>query len=258
MMIHKHISVNAVFLGLSAFFLISIGCTSVPFLSPIATPTYTSTYTPTITASPTLTKTTTPTLTPTPIFGSWRDVFIDPFDSNNNNWQSEPIEGQLGTIEFSFENGKYKWTVSTITNDGMFLPILAPTESLSDFYLSVDVEQTSGAEGETVGLAIRTVETGGYFFEVNQFKRTYTFISILAGEWQFPIYEAESSAIHSAGINTISVKVEGSSFSFFINNELVNHYTDATIPTGSVGILVSVTGFKDVVFEFDNFALYAS
>jgi hypothetical protein len=138
----------------------------------------------------------------------------------------------------------------------MFLPILAPTESLNDFYVSVDVEQTSGAEGETVGLAIRAGEKGGYFFEVNQFKKTYNFISSLGGEWQFPIYETESSAIHSAGINTISVKVEGSSFSLFINDELVNHYSDATIPTGSVGILVSVKGFKDAIFEFDNFIIY--
>jgi hypothetical protein len=259
MLKQQYISFKTICLGLSAFFLITLSCSSVPFLSPTTTPTSTSTTTPTITPSPspTATNTATSTLTPIQIIGGWRNIFLDPFDSNNNHWQIDPIEGSLGSILFSFENGKYRWTVNTLTKDGMFLQVLAPTDSLNDCYVSVDVEQKSGAEGKAFGLAIRASETEGYFFEINQYKRTYNFISHISGEWQFPIYETESSAIHSDAINTISVKVEGSSYSLFINDELVNHYSDATLPTGFVGVLVSVLGISDAIIEFDNFTLYA-
>jgi hypothetical protein len=254
----KFISFHAMVLGLSAFFLISISCSSAPFLSPTATPTPTSTATPTITPSPTATITTTPTFTPTPIFGSWRSVFYDSFDSNSNQWQSEPIDFQgFGSIYYSFVNGKYQWTVTTLTKDGIFLNIMAPTDSMTDGYVSVDIEQGSGGEGATFGLAIRASDSEGYFFEITPSKKTYNFISHLAGEWSFPIYESESTAIHSTGTNTISVKVEGTAFSLFINNELVNHYSDATIPNGSVGLLISVAGISDAIIEFDNFTLYA-
>jgi hypothetical protein len=138
----------------------------------------------------------------------------------------------------------------------MFLDILAPTDSLNDCYVSVDVEQTNGVEGATFGLAIRASETEGYFFEINPSKKTYNFISHLAGEWNFPIYETESTSIHSDGANTISVKAEGSSFSLFINDELVNHYSDATLLNGSVGVLISVSGVSNVIIEFDNFTVY--
>jgi hypothetical protein len=259
MLKQQYISFNAICLGIAAFFIITLSCSSVPFLSPTATPTSTSTNTPTITPSPspTATNTATSTLTPTQIFGSWRSIILDPFDSNSNYWQSEPSQGSWGSILFSFENGKYRWTVTSLTKDGVFFQILAPTDSLNDCYVSVDVEQTSGEEGKNFGLAIRASETEGYFFEINQYKRTYNLISHLAGEWQFPIYETESSAILSDGVNTISVKVEGSSYSLFINDKLVNHYSDATLLTGFVGVLVSVPGISDAIIEFDNFTVYA-
>ncbi len=245
------------FLGVSAFGLLSLSCSSVPFLSPTETPTSTSTLTPTTTPSPTSTITATPTLQPTPIFGKWKNVFLDPFDTNENQWQSEPIEGSLGTIEFSFEHGKYRWVVSTSTKDGMLYPSLAPTDSCEDCYVSVDVEQTSGSEGKNFGLVLRATEKGAYFFEINQYTGMYSFLNVVDGEWNFPIYEIESSAIKKDGTNTISVKAEGSSFSLFINGEFVNQYSDGAIPEGAIGVLISVGGIADVVIDFDNFSVYA-
>jgi hypothetical protein len=247
-------------LVVAGLFLSSLACSSIPFLAPTPTPTATSTptptETPTRTSTPTVTQTFTPSRTPTQSYLDWPVVLSDSFDDNSNKWYvgKENDDYLKGTV--SITDGQYLVDITAVK--GVFWSLPPTVRNLSNFYLTVEVEMKTGPASSDHGLAFRINSNNKYYFSISPDNQDYSFQVLNNGSWTTLIDWTDSSQINTTGSNQVGVLAKGTSFSFFINGEMVDQVEDSTLTTGKVGVGLSLANAGDKVqIAFDNFEVRA-
>jgi hypothetical protein len=134
--------------------------------------------------------------------------------------------------------------------------IPAPSDSITDFYISVEVGMLSGTGTAYQGLYFRDSEDGSYFFTVWE-NQTYDFYRLAPDDIWVPIIKpVMDSVIRPGRVNRIAVLAQGGQFTFFVNGKLVNSAFDRKLGSGKVGITAGVWAVgRDAVWEFDNFII---
>jgi hypothetical protein len=247
-------------LVVAGLFLSSLACSSIPFLAPTPTPTATSTptptETPTRTSTPTVTQTFTPSRTPTQSYLDWPVVLSDSFDDNSNKWYvgKENDDYLKGTV--SITDGQYLVDITAVK--GVFWSLPPTVRNLSNFYLTVEVENKTGPANANYGLAFRINSSDKYYFAIAAETQSYSFTVFSNGEWTTLVDWTSASQINTSGSNQIGVLAKGTSFSFFINGEQVDQIDDNTLKTGKVGVGLSLAKAGDKMeLTFDNFEVQA-
>ncbi|MBI9045077.1 MAG: CHAT domain-containing protein [Anaerolineaceae bacterium] len=188
----------------------------------------------------------------------WPLVLVDSFDTNKNNWFTGQEDYQNSEGLFQISNGKYEWQLKAIQDYAGYFQV-ASSAPLTDFYLSVETKQVSGAEVSDAGVLFRIDSDWNYYrFDICAQCQSFAVWMHKDGEWEDLIEWKTSSQIKPFGVNQIEVLGEGSHFIFSINGQVVDEIDDLRIPTGIIGLGGSVFGEgKSVIFEFDNFELRA-
>jgi hypothetical protein len=223
-------------------------CSDIPLLAPSATPTSTST--PTTTFTPTATQTFTPSLTPTQSYLDWRVLLSDSFDDNSRDW---PVgEGTYHDEKdvISMTNGQYLIRITAFASGILFLYPDVP--SLSNFYLTVEVEEKTGPATTEYGLVFRSDSSEKYYLSINAQQQVYDLWFWNKYEWNPILDRLPSSRIYQKGTNQIAILAKDSLFTFFINGEEVNRSEDS-IETGIVGVGSSYDAGDQTEIAFDNF-----
>ena len=113
--------------------------------------------------------------------------------------------------------------------------------------------QVSGAPDADYGLIFRHDGDNYYYFQVSESSQ-YAVYLYSGGRWAELIGWTKAEAIRAGRINKVAVAGEGARFTLFINGAPVGTVTDATLPTGSVGVAVQIyNAGESATFEFDNF-----
>ncbi len=236
----------------------SLACTSnIPLIGRTITPspTVTPTSTETPTATPTFTPSKTPTPRPTELNIDWPVVLSDSFNDNSKgwllgNWNDEFVKGTI-----SVSGGKYRWALAA--KQGVYYWSAPGQRELKDFYVSVDVEKTSGYTDAGFGLIFRVSDQGGYFFTIDSDDGNFQ-VDLAKDGWSGLKERTASDKINSSGVNRIAVLAEGSSFTFYINGVEVCSLVNGSLPRGIVGLgVVQYTIGESVDIEFDNFEVRA-
>lgn len=253
----------------------AIGLTGCSFSSSSPTPaallTPSPTLSPTETPTPTATPSPSPTATlqiPTPVWSpaGWHIRSSESFDVGDG-WfvGTSPSEDQPYTV--SIRDGKYIWSflpAATSYGTGV-VPGVSPN-SLGDFIVTVEGQQTKGEEMCSYGFMLRNSSEGGYYFDIDERGGTFGFTLIFQGEtffyrpsgqlqkWQLFYESPRSSAIRSGSPNILGVVAEGPNFSLYINDELVGQVTDDRVSSGKIGLSLFCDGEAEV--SFDNFAVF--
>jgi hypothetical protein len=256
---------------------------------PTATGTPTATNTPTLTATPTITNTPLPTNTPPPTDTptitpnlvatqaalnrqataavadcihtttlappSWRVILCDTFDANVNGWPTGNVSSQYGTGNRQITGGKYRW--DDTAHQGEVLYAFPKISSVGDFYLTVLGRRISGPQGAAYGVMLRNDGINYYFLEIRD-DQVFRFSRWYQHEWMTLINWTRAAAIQPSQANRLTVKAEGSHFTFFINDQQVGESDDNQLSGGRVGLETELfNGGDSAVFEFDNFELRA-
>jgi hypothetical protein len=245
----------------TGLFVSSLACNSIPFLAPTATPTATSTPTPTLTptrtSTPTVTPTFTPSLTPTQSYRDWPVVLSDSFDDDKNDWYVGTTNNEYTKATLSITDGRYLINVTAVK--GFFWGLYPSVRNLTDFYLMVEVEKT-GTTNSSFGLSFRGEISSGnkYYFGISSDDGSYFFSVLNENDWTSIIDPTSASQIKTQGPNQIAVLAKGSSFTFFINGEMVDEIEDDTLKTGKVGVGFDLGKAGETAqFAFDNFEVRA-
>ena len=99
----------------------------------------------------------------------WKVWFTDPFDSNTNNWSTGEDDDEWATIHRTIENGIYILDVAS--KKGFIGWVGADTGIASDFYLAVDIQQSSGSTSDTdYGLTFREDSRNNFYNLSLEFK----------------------------------------------------------------------------------------
>jgi hypothetical protein len=227
--------------------------------------------------SPTATLTRTPTPTPTPNLTAtqqvirstataqavqttianasshWSILFSDDFDNNTNHWEVGLEDGERAKTNRTITNGKYQW--ETTSKKGVISWRTADTMSVTDFFLTVEAEQTDGSPSSDYGLVFRVdTRSNFYYFGIDN---DSFFVSLnYNDEWTDIIEWTISNAIRADKSNRLTVIAKGSHFIFLINDRYVAEMTDDRIPKGTTALAIVLHGADlQATFEFDNFEI---
>jgi hypothetical protein len=236
------------------------------FPSPTVTPSRTPTSTPTLTPTATSTSTPTPNMTVTiqvqnaqstaeNALSSWKIIRTDTFDSNKNNWLVEESEDEYGITNYEIVAGKYRW--DSTAHKSFIGWVRADRKALTDFYLSVDIQQMEGPDTADYGVIFREDDNSNFYYFGISDNGQYV-LYLFFEEWDTLINWTETDLIKPGEINRLTVVGEVSHFTFFINDHYLTEITDSTIPSGSTALVIEMADENDrAIFEFDNFELRA-
>ncbi len=189
-------------------------------------------------------------------YNSWRTVFTDTFDSNENHWQLGEWSDVSGRGSSQIAGGVlhiYAWA------GGPSAPILdIPYQvSVSDFYLSVDFKQVGGSktgDASSGGIIFHYLSDHTYFyiFEVRPNQQANLAISrqgeyqIIEGPYAVPSYRPGE-------YNRLVIVSEHSTIRAYLNDELVLTKVDDSLPTGKLAFQAWLQYYNDKAdFYIDN------
>ena len=70
------------------------------------------------------------------------------------------------------------------------------------------------------------------------------------------IPETDSSAIHIGQTNRLTVGAQGSQFIFLINGQMVDHFIDDSLKSGTIGVGINLPQADEkATVEFSNFTV---
>lgn len=250
------ILLSIVLLGCGAIFVLAF-----LFFQPNATKSLVERYFPSPTA--TITPTATPNLTATAdMFQAtaisareqWPLGLKETFDNNTYHWYVGTDDNSYDKVTYAVQNGKYRWNVTA--HKGFVQWIRLSDDPLTDFYLTVDAQETSNPALGEYGIIFREDKYGDhYYFAVTQGGQFY--VSLYNKEkWTNLIASNYSEFIQQNESNQLTIWSKGSHFLFFINGHYVGEATDDQIPEGKLGIAVGLDSANtQSIFEFDNVEL---
>ncbi len=185
----------------------------------------------------------------------WRVILCDQFDGNVNGWPTGNSSDEFATSSLQIANGKYQWNLTA--NRGTVHHSLPKTVSLTDFYLTVVAQRISGVGGAGYGVIFRSDGANYYYLSLRD-DQIYRFAKLYRLKWTILTDWTRASAIRPGEANRLTVKAEGSHFTFFVNDQQVGEADDNQLTAGGAGLAVEVpNGGESAVFEFDNFELRA-
>jgi hypothetical protein len=188
---------------------------------------------------------------------SWPFIYADTFADNSHKWPTGDVRDSYITGNRSIAGGKYTWNITTVQSASDFsLPDMPDHQ---DFYASVDmnlVKMPDDSDADA-GLVFRynDADQTWYYFSVNN-QGQYYFGWYNGTDWYNLIPESDSAAIHIGQTNRLTVGAKGSQFIFLINGQMVDHFIDENLKSGTIGVGLNLpqTGERAVV-EFANFSV---
>lgn len=184
----------------------------------------------------------------------WPEVIYDRFNKNEIDWPEGEKTGSLADIKWNFTNGRFRW--EALAKDNFIWWAYPDMDILSNYYLSVEVQQLNGPENGEHGLVYHHSGDRQYYtFEINEYGQTGVFLHI-NDEWIALIDWKEHPSIRLGEVNKLSLIAQDSLFQFFINDEHIGTIHDERLVEGYVGLIIGLTNVDEqAVWEFDNFIL---
>ena len=188
---------------------------------------------------------------------SWPASFTEKFMDNSHKWEAGDVRDSYITGNRSISDGTYTWNITTVKSASDFSFPDMPDQT--DFFASVDMKTNSMPDDTDAdsGLVFRynVKDQTWYYFSVNIYGQYY--LGWYDGSsWSTLIPETDSAAIHIGQTNRLTVGAQGSQFIFLINGQMVDHFIDHNLKSGTVGVGVNLpkVGEKANV-EFANFSI---
>jgi len=187
---------------------------------------------------------------------NWPLLLRDGFDMNENGWSTGDYSDDLIEGSRRITNDKYRWEATT--SGGVVWWSIPELDPISDLYLTVEGRQISGDTDSQYGVVFRRVDRDNYYIFRIRDDGDYQLRARYEGEWETLIGWTENYLIQAGAVHKLTVVAEGSHFTFYINDQYVDEYTDTKLSEGKVALVIGLDDDGDTgTFEFDNFEIHA-
>lgn len=184
-------------------------------------------------------------------------LFSESFDP-----EAEWFVGESGDSDWWLGEGKYHVLVNgtnTLTADGGYGSWRSNVGPFGNFLLLVDTEQISGPENNGYGIQFRMQDNDNYYrFRISgdgwaKFDKKVAGVRTTIRSWD------ETSLVNTGNAaNQIGVSAEGSTFTLYINGDILYTETDASLASGHVGVTaIKYDSQADLHITFDNLIIQA-
>lgn len=186
------------------------------------------------------------------------EILYDETFGPEANWSvggSENYEWWLG-------EGKYHVLVkgtNSFTTDGGYASWRSGIGPFEDVLIFVDAEQISGPKNNGYGIQFRMQDADNYYrFRISgdgwaKFDKKVAGVLTTIRSWE------QTSFVHTGNAaNQIGVSAEGSTFTFYINGNVLYTETDTSFASGHVGVTaIKYDSQADLHIAFDNLIIQA-
>ena len=244
--------------------------TTEPYNLPTNNTSTTQISTPTLSPEPTLEPTLEPTFEPTPepacdiassIKNEWPIIYCEEFDDNRNNWVLGQFDEDLVTTTTKIENGKLIIEKIGKPTSGYTGGVVSWHElvSTSDFAVTATVKIDSKNRDVSWGFVFRNDLINSknlYDFEI--FKQGYyNFLKLNDGVWTPLLLNKSNSSIKWDEENTLTIVGEGNEFTFYVNGQLINSYSDSSIKGTVISLAMTQAEGASATYTIDNILVRA-
>ena len=187
--------------------------------------------------------------------------FEDYFGNDESRWETYPND--LECVRY-IDRGKLKFDKVSEDSYKMYDCTLNSFTPYRNFIVEFDAKivHDNRKHGQ-IGIIFRRIDENNYYrFLINR-DGEYSFQKIIDGEDdddESTIIDWTSSPliIKGTNTNTIGVKCEGVTFTFYSKNKEITHCTDSTFATGGIALVAGVGSNKDDdnKFSFDNLKIW--
>lgn len=188
----------------------------------------------------------------------WSLSIDEQFVSNENDWDTGPIEIDYGTAHLTLKDESYHWRLEANSEKGMGwweYPFF--DHRLGDFYATVECSLMGGdVSGSDCGLAFRILNSENYYTFVVADDQLMNIALAKKGTWIEVLPWEYTNLVRPGQVNQVAVLAEGTRYRFFINGRFAYELDDDRLAAGKVGMLADVWGENEAEFAFDNFQVY--
>lgn len=180
--------------------------------------------------------------------GTGSIVFADNFNSEND---SGFYSSDDDVSTHSFVNGTFE--IALHEADYLVWEMIPDRITLDNMTAKVDATFTDGADEAAAGIMFHYQDADNfYMFSVSP-DGTYALDLLVDNEWQQLIEWTDTPHIKGPNqVNQIGVTTNNGLIQLYINNTLVDTYSDDTFTYGEVAISVSTFSNGGATFRFDN------
>ncbi|MEW5960005.1 MAG: family 16 glycoside hydrolase, partial [Chloroflexota bacterium] len=180
-------------------------------------------------------------------------LFEDYFDSDASGWATGEFEDDYTVDEITIEDGVY--TLNVTAKKQAYVEKTVPNRKFSDFVVTLDATPQDSEEHYSYGLAFReNTDYYTYAFEIGN-DGLYS-IQLYDGEWKTLKAWSSTDAIKVGETNELKVIADGSSLTFFVNDEELTSLEDDTLAEGTVGLIIDMfEEGKSTAVQFDNLVI---
>jgi hypothetical protein len=254
----------------SLILVISIGMIAVYGCSVPSTPKETSqTKIPLPTVEPTLEPTLVATVAPTPeptcnisssIKSEWPVIYCEEFNDNRNNWKIGQFDNDLVKTTTKMENGKFIIENVGKPTSGYSGGVVSwyGLAKASDFAVTATVKISSKNRDVSWGFVFRNTSNTKNFYEFEIYKQGYyDFLKLKDGVWSPLLINKSNSAIKWDEENTLTIVGEGNKFMFYVNDQLINSYSDSSITGTVISLATTQAEGATATYTIDNILVRA-
>ena len=191
----------------------------------------------------------------------WVVELCDEFNNNDNNWWVGSDIADLSQTEAIISNGKYSFNLSFKPNNrylGAIYQWYGLGTMSNDYLISIDGLITSTYKQISWGLGIRGKGDRDFYTLQITNNGGYSVIRLKDGKFTTISSYRNNSNIRWNEINNLTVIVEGNSYSFYVNDELI--FSKKTDSSTDPKIFLVITGAEGTTigYEFDNLLIKSS
>ncbi len=222
-------------------------------------------------ALPPSTSTVEPTLEPTPepvceissdIKSEWPIIYCEEFNDNRNNWAIGQSDADLVTTTTKIQDGEYiieKVGKPRSGYSGGGVVSWYKLASASDFAVSATVKITSKNRDVAWGFTLRQENLNiKNFYDFEIYKQgNYNFLKLSEGVWKPLLLNKSNNAIQQNAENTLTIVGEGNKFTFYVNGELINSYSDSSISGSIISLAMTQAEGATATYTIDNILVRA-
>lgn len=154
---------------------------------------------------------------------------------------------------YYFDNGRYNMVVYNMNSWKSY----AIGNSYSNFILDVQARQEGGTSDNVYGVIVRKVDWNNYYNFLISGDGYYEVAKMEDGKWS-PVNWKRSDAINLGNsTNLIRIICNGNDFSFYVNDVMLEEYTNSSFSSGNIGLTAGTNyAIGQARVSFDDISIW--
>jgi len=162
-------------------------------------------------------------------------IFEDYFKDEDSGWKTYPNDDDC---ERYYDDGMFNFDIKSDVEDHNYNSLLEDFTLPRNFIVEFDAIVKRDLQDQRVGIFIRRIDHDNKYYFCITSDGDYSFKKYVNGDIKRLIPWKNSFMINKGiATNNIKIKCEEDKFTFYINNEEVDSYTDTTFPKGGVALV---------------------